>query len=64
MQTELQFLEELEKIKLLSSNDGLQLSYVEGLILKYQEDVDEHERDMQWLEDNEEFVEQTMRLGL
>ena len=64
MQTELQFLEELEKIKLLSSNDGLQLSYVEGLILKYQEDGDEHERDMQWLEDNEEFVEQTMRLGL
>ena len=73
MHDKLEFLEELKTLRKTRYNPELSdnLSYTDGatpyidsLIAKYEAEVEEIEKTYQWVEDNEEFIEEQMRVGL
>ena len=59
----LEFLEELKTLRKTRYNPELS-DNIDSLIAKYEVEVKEIEKTYQWVEDNEEFIEQQMRLGL
>ena len=63
MHDKLEFLEELKTLKETRYNPEL-TDNLDSLIAKYEVEVEEIEKTYQWVEDNEEFIEQQMRLGL
>ena len=63
MHDELEFLEELKTLRKTRYNPELS-NNIDSLIAKYEVEVKEIEKTYQWVEDNEEFIEQQMRLGL
>jgi len=63
MHDKLEFLEELKTLKETRYNPEL-TDNLDSLIAKYEVEVEEIEKTYQWVEDNEEFIEEQMRLGL
>jgi len=63
MHDKLEFLEELKTLRKTRYNPELS-DNIDSLIAKYEVEVKEIEKTYQWVEDNEEFIEQQMRLGL
>jgi len=63
MHDKLEFLEELKTLRKTRYNPELS-DNIDSLIAKYEVEVEEIEKTYKWVEDNEEFIEQQMRLGL
>jgi len=63
MHDKLEFLEELKTLKETRYNPEM-TDNLDSLIAKYEVEVEEIEKTYQWVEDNEEFIEKQMRLGL